>query len=867
MKKLTLIFFSLFCVITSQQVLAKAAENLTENNYSLTISGGVSLGVYEAGLNWALIEWTRDHYPHYNFNTSTGASAGAINALISAIHYCSKEAGAHPIDNNFYLTWGELDLLKLLPESATRKYDQYPPNYKDGLLTRDAFRDMIQSITNAIDDNIYRPGCEINLGFTVTRSIPLPIKLNMSTPQEVKVQRFAVPLKAIVDEHGKLYFVNHINYGTQADKFRAYFFLPENKSKTIRLCPEDKCKQNINPVGFERVLQTVLASSAFPVAFGRIYMDHCVKEAVKNGNPLTLSSSESCPDKHTAVNDSFVDGGVFDNIPIGLAVELMEPNSRQAKSASNAYVFLDPDKRRDSSLEKIASGHDDPDKYDIGSQLKFLSGAVTVTRRDELYESLIKYFHNNGTRQLLLPKRYAAITGNYLMNFATFFSQAFRDYDYAAGLYDGIISIARHVLANDYINNNKGKTISSADIENYISKNIGQKTHQLYQQLLSEKHQQQLSNLDDQKKRRHEISIAIFHMLAIQEFCSNNECSSDWQWLTTKNTTEFSFYKGLYIILEQLEIGQLCQTNHTNCEDDKNNKETVYTHKRINMKRLQSVIGRYSRLELSNLKEGGVYYYYELVIALEKFKDACEDRTNDICDNETARNSILKMYNSKQYPYLAKIDNQINEIYLYYDRMLTRLSHLETVAQTGNQKWFNMANVVLSSRDLNKPYNGYPAWRPTSADEWYKHFAISADFNGNGYFLTWGRYNLLSRDTDSVLNNAKYYFQFDGIRLGNNGNDEYDSVSTGANIVWGRDDYLLSTVSVGVRWISTSDPEVPQLRQDIPTSYPAYNLNFGVFADKLRLGAEYCNECAFENGHWKIMLEINDISAIVKNFF
>ncbi|HYV67510.1 MAG TPA: hypothetical protein VE964_14795, partial [Myxococcales bacterium] len=42
-------------------VPAAAADDRAEDRFALTISGGVSLGAYEAGLNWALVRFLRQH--------------------------------------------------------------------------------------------------------------------------------------------------------------------------------------------------------------------------------------------------------------------------------------------------------------------------------------------------------------------------------------------------------------------------------------------------------------------------------------------------------------------------------------------------------------------------------------------------------------------------------------------------------------------------------------------------------------------------------------------------------------------------------------------------------------------------------------
>jgi predicted acylesterase/phospholipase RssA len=67
-----------------------------QEDFSLVISGGISLGAYEAGYNWALLKYMA-YLKHnskdidINMRSIAGASAGAINTLMSSIAWCRKK--------------------------------------------------------------------------------------------------------------------------------------------------------------------------------------------------------------------------------------------------------------------------------------------------------------------------------------------------------------------------------------------------------------------------------------------------------------------------------------------------------------------------------------------------------------------------------------------------------------------------------------------------------------------------------------------------------------------------------------------------------------------------------------------------------
>jgi hypothetical protein len=107
-----------------------AAEPSRKERYSLTISGGVSLGAYEAGQSWALVEVLR-RFRELPTETGegregvlagvTGASAGSINSLIAVVAWCERDAGRVSTveDNLFWRTWIPLGIERLFPGEAS----------------------------------------------------------------------------------------------------------------------------------------------------------------------------------------------------------------------------------------------------------------------------------------------------------------------------------------------------------------------------------------------------------------------------------------------------------------------------------------------------------------------------------------------------------------------------------------------------------------------------------------------------------------------------------------------------------------------------------------------------------------------------
>ena len=114
------------------------AEEREKIKSSMVISGGVSLGAYESGYNWAIIKMMNKvraskkfkHIP--DLRSISGASAGAINSTFSAIYWCQKESISlrNTVDDNlFYDTWVNLDIDDLIIPGKD-------PNNKSTLFTR-----------------------------------------------------------------------------------------------------------------------------------------------------------------------------------------------------------------------------------------------------------------------------------------------------------------------------------------------------------------------------------------------------------------------------------------------------------------------------------------------------------------------------------------------------------------------------------------------------------------------------------------------------------------------------------------------------------------------------------------------------------
>jgi len=185
--------------------------------FALAIRGGVSLGSYESGFNWAVLQYLKRHWAegtsnngnYIDLKATAGASAGSINALISTLSWCidnqntkASELFSNTVNNNLLRsTWLRIGFEELLPKEIAS-----PQYYRadDGLLTRNAFKETINEIKHLLANTIFRPECEVDLGILVTRVEP--VKKNIAGVL-VHNQRFMIPLRFRVDPAGNARFL------------------------------------------------------------------------------------------------------------------------------------------------------------------------------------------------------------------------------------------------------------------------------------------------------------------------------------------------------------------------------------------------------------------------------------------------------------------------------------------------------------------------------------------------------------------------------------------------------------------------------------------------------------------------------------
>jgi predicted acylesterase/phospholipase RssA len=434
----------------------------------LSISGGISLGSYQAGVNFGLLEvyrhaaWnpafrTSMNVPQYRLQTVTGASAGNINTLLWALEACTDlrpkqdvYQSPDPSSSLFWQVWLSIGWDRLFNTESSEL----------ALFDRAALVDSVvgPKVQDRLNDDRLVEGCEVPAGITLTRIKPDTLWLKGLA---IETQRNVTPFTVRVDSDSAV-------VGTRVRFLQETRIRPEDQffGVTLRLQPQT------GDIPFRNLLNAVKASASFPVAFAPVELDVWY--------PRTGASG-----KHM-----FSDGGVFDNNPVGFARNLYALDTRN--TAPLDILYVNPNRFR-SALHTTREGRAQPAPTGgLAAVMALLQGAVPTARQYELQLLARERAHQEevnrlrgvagdlaarvdvlnrrlypATRsqatasevaarlgrpdpgeRLLLSSRAYPVLGEHLSSFAAFLARPGREFDFYVGLYDAFyMALSEHTCA------------------------------------------------------------------------------------------------------------------------------------------------------------------------------------------------------------------------------------------------------------------------------------------------------------------------------------------------------------------------------------------------------------------------------------
>lgn len=388
---------------------------------SLTVSGGVSLGAYEAGfLYYTLAANQASGGAAGSLKLATGASAGGVNSLL-ALRYACGGLPQDPRQSLFARIWLPLGFRELFgPATASAL----------GAFSRSA----LEASADLVGDELAAglpASCDVVLGIAVTRVRPRDLPLaggRTSIPRTV--EKFVLRIQG----RGEGRPPRVTNY-LELDTEDAQPALPEEPDGSI---------------AFARVRDLLLASSAFPVAFPPMSVAHCMVVTKGKSPPFCPASA--------AREAPFLDGGVFDNDPLRLAAWVAagglaaRPSGLAWREGGRvvdgrlpvelSFAFVSADARtypEPASRGQARQGDSLPGL--LGEEL---TSFISTARSKELDLLLSEYPHV--AEGLVYPQRHYPAASEPMFAFFGFFDRAFREFDFALGMYEGHRHWARFTL-------------------------------------------------------------------------------------------------------------------------------------------------------------------------------------------------------------------------------------------------------------------------------------------------------------------------------------------------------------------------------------------------------------------------------------
>jgi len=415
-----------------------------EQGLALTVSGGVSKGSYQGGFSYGLthvMRLSRERepltpafdVPDYHLVSATGASAGNINALLAAIAWCDAAfLDQTPRESLFWRVWIPVGVEQLFPE--TRPAD---PEIPELVFSRQFFHtEVIPRLKQAMRHPA-RPDCEVPVGLTLTRIDALG----------------RVPLAPDLDPVRTIRYASIARLGTGQGatgtgmRFRPFDFTGLDPQQYGELLLPDLAPTADDSLGVEAMVQVALGSSAFPIAFAPVRISFFPSP----GAPLETGY--------------FIDGGVFDNNPLGLSDALYNPrpigmapetetelrmqvrrpaaDDGTTETLPVSSLLVNQNHRRKPSRRAPPAPmvRDARNRISVASYSSFVNKAVTTAREYEM-ELLARDLTEDERGRIQQSSRYHAFTGESLQSFGAFLSYLFRQHDFFVGLYDALHFVA-----------------------------------------------------------------------------------------------------------------------------------------------------------------------------------------------------------------------------------------------------------------------------------------------------------------------------------------------------------------------------------------------------------------------------------------
>ncbi len=317
---------------------------------AIAISGAVSLGSYESGVMYEIIEAIAQHNQHQDttadekveIDVITGASAGAMTACILAqkLLFAADELRDSKT-NPLFRAWVEdVDIKGLLEQ---RKNDDPQQSiFSSTLIAEIGERYLLQRYQSSNSPRVQKQhpasSSKIHLGIAMSN-------LNGFD--------YEIPL-------------TNLSASKNPEDLNRNFFYTEHKDRSVYILDTESDREET----WREIELRGRSSGAFPFAFRVVPVERKKTEEV-------FRSSEFTKGKDDTKTFAYTDGGVFENEPLGMAKRLVNEVDKSPRDYENRFfLFVAPGSKNSTINDKFKA--EEGTYLEIG---KALAGAIFTQAR------------------------------------------------------------------------------------------------------------------------------------------------------------------------------------------------------------------------------------------------------------------------------------------------------------------------------------------------------------------------------------------------------------------------------------------------------------------------------------------------------
>ncbi|MCP4674990.1 MAG: patatin-like phospholipase family protein [Deltaproteobacteria bacterium] len=414
---------------------------------SLTVSGGVSLGAYQAGYLFYLTEVAKLNKDLINPRLVTGASAGMINSLLTVMAM-GDDAEEEPAKSLFYRIWNDLHYRDLFD------VDQAPPL---ALSSRKVLEDLAAKVEKrwiqGLDENL-----DMVIGATATRlkSHSVNISAGFTVPRQEEKFIFRIQGRGPGRRPRVTNYVDRV-YGSEQP------LLP-----FVDVEHPVKKGEHTN---FSVIKQILFASSAIPIVFLPQQIDFCMTSPNDADKEHTYAL-RACP--KPKFHEDFVDGSIADRRPLRLAHRIAvsglvrednalvwrnRPDLEHGTLPDSVYfLYIDPTRH---TYPETTRAEENKRNVDQATRFfptlgVFMRSLLSSAQAKEV-STLIEEHPDVRERMQLVTHDYPKVSG-LMAKFFGFFDREFRKFDFYLGMRDAhryveenVTPRLRHMFDDDSI--------------------------------------------------------------------------------------------------------------------------------------------------------------------------------------------------------------------------------------------------------------------------------------------------------------------------------------------------------------------------------------------------------------------------------